>query len=131
LLGAGLFVTDPDSGYPPGSPVPFEQPTLHGTLHNLSAGVGFPAIIAACLLFARRFASQGKHGWSRYSAASAVAVLVFVVLASYGFGRTGGFSELAGLFQRIAIVTVWAWLALLALSVRAADTSLDSGVPAY
>jgi hypothetical protein len=113
LLGAGAFVTD--SGYPPGSPVSVEEPTLHGILHNLSAGVGFPALIAACLVFARRFARQGKTGLSLYSAASALAVLAFVVLAGYGFGRTGGLSEVAGPFQRISVGAGWTWLTVLAL----------------
>ena len=84
-------------------------------MHNLSAGVGFPALIAACLVFARRFARQGKIGLSLYSAASALAVLAFVVLAGYGFGRTGGLSEVAGLFQRISDGAGWTWLTVLAL----------------
>ena len=115
LLGAGLFTTDPDSGYPPGSPFPLEEPTLHGVLHNLSAGVGFPALIAACLVLARRFATQGRRAWSLYSAASAVVILAFVILASYGFGRTGAVSDLAGLFQRISVMAGWAWLTVVAL----------------
>jgi Protein of unknown function (DUF998) len=116
LLGAGRFLTDPDSGYPPGSPVPVEEPTVHGILHNLSAGVGFPALVAACFVFARRFAAQGRRGWSLYSAASAVVILVFVVLASYDFGRTGGLSDVAGLFQRTSVGAGWVWLTVLALA---------------
>jgi Protein of unknown function (DUF998) len=83
---------------------------------HLSAGVGFPALVAACFVFARRFAAQGRRGWSLYSAASAVVILVFVVLASYDFGRTGGLSDVAGLFQRTSVGAGWVWLTVLALA---------------
>lgn len=115
LLGAGIFVTDPTAGYPPGTPAKLPDPSMHGILHNLSAGLGFPALVAACLVFARRFAAQGQRGWARYCALSGVVVLISTVLAGYGFPRTEGLGELGGLFQRIAVVCGWGWLTALAL----------------
>src|SRR5215510_8056023 len=53
LLGAGVFVTDPDAGYPPGTLAKIQDPSVHGILHYLSAGLGFPALLAACFVFAR------------------------------------------------------------------------------
>lgn len=115
LLGAGVFVTDPDAGYPPGTPTKIQDPSLHGVLHNISTGLGLPALLAACFMFARWFAARSERGWALYSAVSGVVFLISVVLASYGFPRTEGLGEVGGLFQRIAVVCGWVWLTALAI----------------
>ena len=115
LLGAGLFVTDPTAGYPPGTPAKIPDPSVHGILHNLAAGLGFPALVAACVVLARRFAARGQRGWALYSAASGVIVFISTVLASYGFPRTEGLGQFGGLLQRIAVVCGWGWLSALAI----------------
>jgi len=115
LLGAGLFVTDPDAGYPPGTPAKIEDPSLHGVLHNLSAGLGLPALLAACFVYARWFAARNERGWALYSAVSGAVFLISIVLASYGFPRTGGLGEVGGLFQRVSVVSGWVWLTALAI----------------
>jgi hypothetical membrane protein len=114
LIGAGIFVTDPDIGYPPGTPYPI-QVSMHGALHNLSAGLGFPALVAACLVFARWFAVRRERGWAFYSAVSGVVLLITVILASYGFRHPEGLGSFGGLFQRIAVICGWGWLAALAI----------------
>jgi Protein of unknown function (DUF998) len=115
LLGAGLFVTDPTAGYPPGTPAKIPDPSLHGILHNLAAGLGFPALVAACVVLARRFAARGQRGWALYSAASGAVLFISTVLASYGFPRAEGLGQFGGLFQRIAVVCGWGWLTVLAI----------------
>src|SRR6266699_4444573 len=67
LVVAGLFATDPDSGYPPGVPIP-DHPTLHGLLHDISVAFGFPSLVAAFFVFVRRFAVRGERGWKLSSA---------------------------------------------------------------
>lgn len=114
LIAAGSFATDPDIGYPPNSPYPI-QDSMHGVLHNLSAGLGFPALVVACLVFARWFAVRRERGWAFYSAVSGVVLLISVVLASYAFPRTEGLGLFGGLFQRIAVVCGWGWLTALAI----------------
>jgi len=118
LMGAGIFVTDPDIGYPPRTPYPIPA-SMHGILHNLSAGLQFPAGILACLVFARWFAVRRQRGWAFSSAISGVVLLISVVLASYAFPRafpqTEGLGSLGGLFQRIAAVCGWGWLTALAI----------------
>jgi len=114
LIGAGIFATDPDIGYPPKTPYPI-QDSMHGVLHNLSAGLGFPALVVACLVFARWFAVRRERGWAFYSAVSGVVLLISVVLASYAFPRTEGLGLFGGLFQRIAVVCGWGWLTALAI----------------
>lgn len=111
LIGAGVFVTDPLLGYPPGAPV---APTLEGALHMLSSLVAFTSLTAACFVLARRFAgTPGWRGFARYSVATGFLVaLLFVttstVAAIYPEGP-------AGLVQRLSIVIGWGWIALLAL----------------
>jgi len=119
LIGAGIFVTDPTAGYPPGTPARIENPSVPGILHNLSAGLGFPALVAACLVFARWFAVRRERGWAFSSAVSGVVLLISVVLARYAFPRalphTEALGSLSGLLQRIAVVCGWGWLTALAI----------------
>jgi hypothetical protein len=59
LLGAGIFVTDPVSGYPPGTPDQLQTyGSAHAALHDLFSIATFVGLPIACLILARRFA-----GW--------------------------------------------------------------------
>src|SRR5829696_4982420 len=104
LLGAGVFVTDPVSGYPPGAPDRLSGNSWHGALHDLFSLLGFVALAAACFVFGRRFAGRGKHGWALYSAVS-----------GGGFAQVEGLVDLAGLLQRVAVAVGFGWLTLLAV----------------
>ncbi|MFI7606714.1 DUF998 domain-containing protein [Micromonospora sp. NPDC049366] len=118
LLVAGTFTTDPVSGYPPGTP---DAPTAYstsGTLHDGAALVAFPALTAAFFVLTRRFAGQRRRGWAIYSALSGLVFLAGFVLAGTGFAQTAGLVDLAGLYQRIAIITGLLWLTLLAVHLR-------------
>jgi hypothetical protein len=123
LIGAGIFITDPVSGYPAGTPDEISY-TWHGTLHDLFSLPVFGCLPAACFVLASRFRAQGRFGWAGYSVVSGVSFLVAFVLASLGFGQVEGLVEVGGLNQRIAIVIGWVWLTLLALHLRrtVADT---------
>ncbi|MPZ96334.1 MAG: DUF998 domain-containing protein [Propionibacteriales bacterium] len=71
LVWAGVFVADPADGFPAGTPA--GTPTdasWHAILHNIAPAVAFLALIAACFVFARRFAQRGQRGWAAYSAAT-------------------------------------------------------------
>jgi hypothetical protein len=115
LLGAGVFVTDPVSSYPPGSPDQLPGYTWHGALHDLFSLPGFAALAAACFVFGSRFAAQGERGWAIYSFFTGLVFTVVFVLASAGFGQGEGLVDLAGLFQRLAVTIGFGWLALLAV----------------
>lgn len=115
LLLAGIFVTDPTAGYPPGTPTRIHDPSVHGIVHNLSVGLGFPALLVAFFVLAKRFAAHGKRGWALYSVVSGAVFIVAVVLAGYGFPRTEGLGEVGGLFQRISVVSGWGWLTAVAI----------------
>jgi hypothetical membrane protein len=115
LLGAGIFVTDPVSGYPPGAPDRLSGYSWHGALHDLFSLAAFVALAAACFVFGRRFAARGERGWAVYSVVSGLAFAATFVLASAGFGQTEGLVDLAGMFQRVAVVVGFSWLTLLAV----------------
>lgn len=115
LLGAGIFVTDPVSGYPPGRPDRAVQYRWHGALHDLFSLPAFVALAAACFVFGRRFAGRGERGWAIYSAVSGFVFAVAFVLSSAGFGQAAGLVDLAGLFQRVAVTVGLGWLTLLAV----------------
>ena len=117
LLGAGFLVTDPVSGYPPGTPDRLSGNSWHGALHDLFSLLGFVALAAACFVFGRWFVGRGKRGWALYSAASGVVFAVAFVLSSAGFAQVAGLVDLAGLLQRVAVVVGFCWLTLLAVHV--------------
>ena len=115
LLGAGVFSTDPVSGYPPGTSDRLSGHSWHGALHDLFSLTGFVALAAAFFVFGRRFAVQGERGWATCSAVTGVVFAGAFVLSSAGFGQAEGLVELAGLLQRVAVIAGFGWLTLLAV----------------
>jgi hypothetical protein len=114
LLGAGIFLTDPLSGYPPGAPEQRHY-SVHGALHDLFSALFFVGLPAACLVFARRFVGWGERGWAIYSAMTGVVFAVAFVLTSMAFGQAESLVDFGGLFQRIALIVGEGWLTLLAV----------------
>ncbi len=116
LIGAGLFVTDPLNGYPPGTPRLPTARTLHGILHDLCGVPVFLGLPITGVVFARHFARSGQRGWAAYSALSGSAMFAVFVVARVslrpGFEAMAG---LFGLFQRSALTIGWTWLTLLAV----------------
>ena len=74
FIGEAIFASDPSLDYPPGSAV-----TLHGRLHNiLSVAFETPAVVAACIDPARRFAqAPGCRRWVIYSIGTIMVVVLF------------------------------------------------------
>ncbi|MEV5411946.1 DUF998 domain-containing protein [Thermopolyspora sp. NPDC052614] len=112
---AGVFTSDPVSGYPPGTPDVPVRPTLGGAIHDAAAVPGFVSLAAACLVFAWWFAVRGERGWAVYSGLSGVAFGIGLVLSSVGFAQVAGLVEIAGLLQRGTAAIGFAWLSLLAV----------------
>ena len=96
LIGAGLFATDPVNGYPPGTPMLLTEYTGHGRVHDLFGVLTFLGLPITCLVFCFGFVKARKYGWAVYSVVSAVAMLVFFVLAGMGFSQVPGYSGLRG-----------------------------------
>jgi hypothetical protein len=128
LLGAGLFVTDPVSGYPPGTPDALTAYTPSGQVHDLFSVPGFISLCAACFVFTRRFVAWRERGWAIYSAATGVGYAAAFVLATMGFEQNPALVEVGGLFQRITVVAGWTWLTLLAVKAIRARRSASARV---
>jgi uncharacterized membrane protein len=116
LLGAGIFVTDPVSGYPPGTPDHLATyGSVHAALHDLLSVGTFVGLPIACLVMARRFAGWGQRGWALYSAATGVVLMVTFVLTIMAFNPVEPLVAFGGLFQRATATLGWTWLTLLAV----------------
>jgi hypothetical protein len=110
LLGSAAFATDPVSGYPPGTPDAIGRPSRIGTLHNLSGIPVFLGLPAAALAYGWRSWRTGRRRFGLYSAGTAVTMLTAMILAGAGFSQAPRLVNLGGLFQRVAIITGFAWL---------------------
>jgi hypothetical protein len=111
LIGAGIFVADPMYGFPPGTAA--GRPTVittHGILHIVAAAIGFLGLVAACFVFARRFAGERRRRWAWFSGITGVAFLsAFAGLAS------GSDSAVVVLAFWAALILAWTWIAAFAL----------------
>jgi hypothetical membrane protein len=113
FIGEAIFASDPTLGYPPGFAA---TTTLHGSLHNfLSVAFETPAVVAACVLLARRFAqAPGGLQWVMYSIVTIIVVLVLQVLAVLAFVSNDP-DSLFGLYQRLQFFTLQGWIAVVAM----------------
>ena len=129
LLGAGIFVTDPVSGYPPGTPGHLQTyGSAHAALHDLFSIGTFVGLPLACLVLARRFAGWRQRGWAIYSAATGIAFLVGAVLTSIAFNtQAEPLVEFGGLLQRTTVTLGWAWLTLLAVHLLTELSATSTG----
>jgi Protein of unknown function (DUF998) len=112
LVGAGFFTADPAFGFPPGTPTDAHAMSWHGLLHFICGGIGFLALIAACFVLARRFASRSERGWVAYSLATSV--IFFAAFAGIATGSGQSWSVM-GFWA--GIVIVWAWISALAVKL--------------
>jgi hypothetical protein len=117
LFGAGMFVTDPMNGYPPGTPDLLLQYSLTGRLHRLFSALVFLGLPGACFVFARVFVMRGERKWSLYSRVTGIAFLLMFIVTSAAFVQVQGLVDYAGLFQRITLTIGWLWLTLLPISL--------------
>lgn len=121
LIGAGLFRADPALGFPPGLPADaYGTVSWHGMLHFVSGGIGFLALIAACFVFARRFAAIKQRGWASYSVVTGV--LFFAAFFGIASGSKGAGVSVA---FAVAVVLGWAWIS--AMMARLISASSRGG----
>lgn len=125
LVGSAAFNTDPVSGYPPGTPDLATEQTRSMTMHGIAAVSIFLGIPAAAFAYTPRFHRSGERGFARFSAATGATMLATMGLAGAGFNQAPRIVNVAGLFQRAAIVTGFGWLT--ALSTRGLDRYRRAG----
>lgn len=110
MIAGGVFTPDPALGFPVGTPdgIPDHQ-SWHSLLHAVAPPLAFVALVLACLVFARRFAAEGRRGWAVYRVLSGV-----LTLGLSAWPHPGS----AGVRLMVAIVIAFAWLAALAAELR-------------
>jgi hypothetical protein len=118
LIASAAFRTDPVGGYPQGTldmPAAFSRA---GGAHNLAAIPVFFGLSAAAACYGWRSWRAGQPpGFAIYCAATAVTMPATMALAGAGFGQASRLGGYGGLFQRVSIITGFAWLT--AASARA------------
>lgn len=121
LVVAGLFVTDPVSGYPPGTPARPTTLTARGAVHAACAVLGFVILVAAMFVFARAFARRRERGWMAYSLASGLVTTAAFILTTQAISQKPGWVAFGGLFERAAFIVGLGWVTAIAWrSFRAA-----------
>jgi len=124
LIGSGIFVADPGLGFPPGTSAPEGGISRSGLLHFVFGAVAFYALIAACFVFARRFAGLGRRGWAVYSIATGVGF--FITFAGIASGSTSPVAMLAFYF---AVAWIWVWHSAVSVTLLRAATRTSPGAP--
>ena len=94
LIVAGVFTTDAGAGFPPGAPAGAPAMSWHGVLHEVGFALSFAGAIAACGVFAQRYASLERRSWAGAIVTTVVAVLVIA-----------GWPDLDTLSVRLVIAT--------------------------
>lgn len=128
LIGAGIFLGDPLSGYPPGAPDEVVN-TAPGIAHAMFALVFFLGIPLACASFAVWCVRTRRWGLAAYSVVSAIGFFVFFLFFLLGgevFVGLPGFVELNGLNQRICVIIGFAWTTVLGLVLIRVNRDAES-----
>jgi hypothetical protein len=119
LIAAGVFVADPGDGFPLGTPAgPPDTVSWHGAVHFVVAGIAFLALITACLVFARRFASLGQRGWAEYCVATGV-----IFLAAFAGIASGSGAPVLNVAFAVAVVLGWTWVSVMAARLMTEEAS--------
>ena len=112
LLVAGVFVTDPSLGYPPGAPA---EHTTHGMIHGLAGLAVFSLNAVTAFAVARHFfRDRSSRAWAIYSLVTGLLIVVLFV-ASTAVSVQDELGNVpngpTGFLQRISIVIGWTWIA--------------------
>ncbi len=109
LIIAGIFVTDPGLGYPPGERV-LPRPTLHDTIHQLVSLPAFLALGTAPIAGALQIRSS--RSWAVFSVLSGIVSLAsFAAMIAVAAQEERVVSGAAiGLLQRVSILAAFVWL---------------------
>jgi hypothetical membrane protein len=110
LVIGGAFKADPAMGFPAGAPAGYpDQLSTSSIIHAFAPPLSFLALVAACLVLARRFAAEGYR----------VAAVVTVVVAVTCFLLPLPFGPLHSVRLFVAVILGFAWVTAFALRLRA------------
>ena len=98
--------------------------SLHGALHIVSGAVGFIALIAACLVLARRFAASKRRGLSAYFVLTGVFFLASFFGIAAGSGQSGAMLTIVNLAFTAGVILAWAWVSVISLRLMSETSEL-------
>jgi hypothetical protein len=110
---AGLFLPDPGLSFPAGAPA--SMPTSmsgHAAVHSMAFFTAFICLIAASMIFARRFAAQGERGWSTYCMTTGIIAPLLIIVGM-------GITSWIGVIMGSAGIVAFGWVSALAARLRA------------
>ena len=114
LVASGIFTTDPVYGYPANEPFIYREFTLHGKLHTLFSLLVFINIPVTCFIMGRYFHALKKMQWKYYSVSTGIGMLLLFLLTGVAFNQLWGLGAVAGLLQRLCVISGFVWIAVLA-----------------
>src|SRR5262245_61962607 len=118
---AGFFTADPTLGFPPGTPADAREVSWHGGLHLVFGSLGFLGLIAATMVFARRFASVRQRGLAAFSVLTGVFFFVSFAGISVGSGAARADPDVLAftlIAFTLAVVLAWIWLSTVSAELR-------------
>jgi hypothetical protein len=122
LMGIGFsaatfFATEPAFGCPSTIPSVPAGVTINGPIHDSAAGLVYIGFLAASILASRRAFRRGERGFGTFSAVSAAAAFGCLTVSSLGYAQVGDLLDVAGLFERLALLSLFAWMTALAVAL--------------
>lgn len=116
-VAGSIFHPDPGLSFPPGAPAAMPATMSgHAALHMLAFSTVALTLVAACFVFARRFAAQGRRGWRTYCVASGLVSPILIVLGM-------GDKNLVGVLMAAGVGVVFAWLSVLTARLLTAPSA--------
>ena len=116
----GAVVIPPALGFPPGTAADERAVSWHGGLHMLFGSVGFLGLIAACMVFARRFAKPGQRRLAAFSIGTGLFYLAST-LTGILFGAAAEDPTVLAVIIftfTAAVVVGWTWISSIAWNTR-------------
>jgi len=118
VFSAGIFTADPAFGFPPGTPVDAHSISWHGLMHFVSGAIGFLGLIAACFVFAQRFAALRQTGWAAYSIGTGVIFFAAFFGIASGSQQSPATVAFLTIAFSVAVVLAWTWVSIMAARLR-------------
>jgi len=113
LVGAGIFSSNPVYGYPATEPLRVAQYTVSGHLHDFFSSFFFFGILVTCFKMRNRFKAIGEHNSATVASVAGYSILIGLFLFDAGFMQVPFLVDVAGLLQRLTIITALSWLTFL------------------
>jgi hypothetical protein len=72
----------------------------------------------------RRFAAMKDHLWKYYSLATGIIMLLLFFITGIAFNQLLGLRPIAGLLQRLCVITGFVWISMFAIRLNTSSNSL-------